>query len=130
MDGQRVKFLTTGYLRGWLDFKYPQRLSRLREEIILRNLEEEVYLDLFKERLQKDYTIFAGLSSKPEKLFKSLDEAHTKYIGLKLPELAKEFKIEEKKTLPPQTLVEMRSILEAAKKQISTQPPPGSSPDK
>jgi hypothetical protein len=130
LDGQRVKFLTTGYLRGWLDFKYPQRSSRLREEIILRSIEEEIYLDLFKERLQKDYTIFAGLAKKPEKLFKSIDDAHIKYVGLKLPELAKEFKIEEKKTLPPQTLAEMRSILEAAKKQIANPIQPGSPPDK
>jgi hypothetical protein len=117
LDGQRVRLLTKGYLRGWLTFEYPQKGSKLRENIIVYRLEGEEYEDLLKERLRKDTTIISGLQNKTGRLLKIIDDAYELYIGLKLPELAKKLKIGNEKQLANQSLADMRKLLEAAKKQ-------------
>jgi len=120
LDSQRVRLLTRGYLRGWLNFEYKQRTSAVREEIILYRLEGEEYENLLKERLRKDTVLVAGLSNKTDKLLKMIEDTYQLYLGLKLPELAKELKIGVKHELSSQSLSDMRKLLEEAKKKAAS----------
>ena len=119
MDSQRVRLLTTGYLRGWLSFEHKQKTSSVREEIILYRLEGEEYENLLRERLRKDTVLVAGLHNKTDKHLKMIEETYQLYLGLKLPELAKELKIGVKQEISSQSLSDMRKLLEEAKKQAA-----------
>ena len=120
MESQRVRLLTKGYLRGWLDFKYGQKTSNLREEIVLHNIAQEEYEDIIREKLQRDSVLVAGSDNKTDKMFKSLDRTYNLYLGLKLPELAKELKIGDKAELPNQSIADMKALLAAAKLKSNT----------
>lgn len=115
MDGQRVRSLTKGYLRGWLDFNYTLKTSKLREEVILYNIEQEEYEQVLQTRLLRDAVLVAGAYEKTEKMFKDINRTFELYLGLKLPDLAKELKIGNKALPSSQSLTEMRKILDAAK---------------
>lgn len=115
MDGQRVRSLTKGYLRGWLDFNYTLKTSKLREEVILYNIEQEEYEQVLQTRLLRDSVLVAGAYEKTEKMFKDINRTFELYLGLKLPDLAKELKIGDKAPPSSQSLTEMRKILDAAK---------------
>jgi glutamyl/glutaminyl-tRNA synthetase len=119
LDSQRVRLLTTGYLRGWLSFEHKQKTSAVREEIILYRLEGEEYEDLLKERLRKDTVLVAGLNNKTDSLLKMIEDTYQLYLGLKLPELAKKLKIGVKQEISSQSLSDMRKILEDAKKKAA-----------
>jgi hypothetical protein len=114
LESQRVRLLTKGYLRGWLDFEYTQKCSGLRESIILYSLQQEEYEDLLREKLHKDAVLVSGIPNKTEKLFNIVDKSYELYIQLKLPELAKELKIGDKKAIPNQSFSEMKALLAAA----------------
>jgi hypothetical protein len=115
LDGQRVRSLTKGYLRGWLDFNYTLKTSKLREEVILYNIEQEEYEQVLQTRLLRDAVLVAGAYEKTEKMFKDINRTFELYLGLKLPDLAKELKIGNKALPSSQSLTEMRKILDAAK---------------
>jgi len=115
LDGQRVRLLTKGYLRGWLDFNYTLKTSKLREEVILYSIEQEEYEQVLQTRLLRDSVLVAGAHEKTEKMFKDINRTFELYLGLKLPDLAKELKIRNKALPSSQSLTEMRKILDAAK---------------
>ena len=114
MESQRVRLLTKGYLRGWLDFEYTQKTSELRENIVLYALEQEEYEDLIREKLRKDAVLVAGIQNKTEKLLNLVDKSYELYLELKLPELAKELKIGNKKAVSNQSISDMKALLAAA----------------
>lgn len=120
MESQRVRLLTKGYLRGWLDFDYRQKASGLRESIILYSLQQEEYEDLLREKLHKDAVLVAGIPNKTEKLFNIVDKTYEMYLQLKLPELAKELKIGDKNAVPNQSLEQMKALLAAARAAAKT----------
>ena len=76
MESRRVVLLTKGYLHGRLDFKPKTLLSGIREELILRAIEEE---EISKIRYLRDLTdsiIGAGLRSEEmlDAAFKSYND--------------------------------------------------------
>ena len=104
MESQRVKILIEGYLRGWLDFKYPQKFSSLREELILTHIAEERFHDLLNTRVLIESVLRASLLDKSRNTIAPIFDLFNEQIRLKLPSMASEVKIEnsddKKKPLP------------------------------
>lgn len=116
MESQRVKLLIEGYLRGWLDFKYTKRTSRLRENLILYHLENEAYADALSHKLMMDSALIGGQESKTRDMLNALSKTYNLYIGLKLPDVATKDKMEENTKITKDTLVEYKKLLEEIQK--------------
>jgi hypothetical protein len=93
LEGQRVRLLTEGYLRGWLTFDYPNSSSYVREEIILNYIEDERLYELLKNRLTVETILRSTLESKNKNLFDPIYKLAGELIGLKLPLLKPKDKI-------------------------------------
>lgn len=93
MEGQRVRLLTEGYLRGWLTFEYPNRGSAVREAIILNYIEDVRLYDLLKNRLTIETVLRSTASSRDKKFLDPIFEVASELIGLKLPLLKPKDKI-------------------------------------
>ncbi len=112
MESQRVSCLIEGYLRGWLNFKYPQRTSRLREEIILHKLQNDRMFELLKEKLFIESTLRATSDKRSKELFEPIFELNKMLIALKLPSIVAKDKIkQEKKQLSKEDLAEWKLFL-------------------
>lgn len=129
MESQRVKLLIECYLRGWLTFDYPQRVSALREEIILSHLIDERYYELLKNKLFVETTLRASLSQTGKKdLFDPVYDTNKQLIGLKLPLAAPVDTIENntkfnsennkylKKELDKKDIAEYKKLIQELKK--------------
>lgn len=95
MESQRVRAITEGYLRGWLKFDYTQKTSWLREELIIRHVEESFLYDLLKQKLFIETVIRSSLENKTPKLFAPVFDVSKLLISLKLPSLVAEDTIKE-----------------------------------
>ena len=119
MESQRVRFLVKGYLRGWLNFKYTQRSSRLREGLILHYIEESHYEELLQLKTLMDSALIGGSANKTADMLSAVDKSYRLMLGLKLPDLAAKSKINEIRkvdgTIDPQQMAEWKALLDAAK---------------
>lgn len=121
MEGQRVKHLTEGYLRGWLSFKYPLDSSYLREELILEHIEESKWHDALEHKLFIETVLRAGMQSR------NLDpiyETKDTLLGIKLPSTRLKDKIKEKSIskdmeLTPENIQEWKATIAAAKERFN-----------
>ena len=95
MESQRVKTLTEGYLRGWLNFEYPYDTSYAREEIIVHHLENELMYSLLANRLFIETTIRSNVENKKKGIFDPVFDVAKTMIELKLPSVAPKDKIEK-----------------------------------
>jgi len=117
LESQRVKLLLKGYLRGWLNFDYTQKTSRLRENLVIYHLEGEAYEDSLSHKLMLDSALIGGHQSKTKEMLNSLNKTYNLYVGLKLPELATKDTIEDKATLSKKNLEDYKNLLAEMKKQ-------------
>jgi hypothetical protein len=119
LESQRVRFLVKGYLRGWLNFKYTQRSSRLREDLILHYIEESHYEELLQLKTLMDSALIGGSANKTADMLSAVDKSYRLMLGLKLPDLAAKSKINEIRkvdgTIDPQQMAEWKALLDAAK---------------
>jgi hypothetical protein len=122
LESQRVKLLIEGYLRGWLDFKYEQGYSRVREDLILYTMEQEHYADVLRAKLLMDAALVGGASNKTATMLNGLEGIYQSYLGLKLPDLAPKTTIKSKSTISKESIQEMKMLLDNAKKKASSQP--------
>lgn len=118
MESQRVKLLTDGYLRGWLNFEYPHRHSHFREELILDHLEEARMCELLEYRLAIETTLRAGFQSKN---LEPVYDLKNTLMGLKLPSLKVQDKINHNKKIAdfeisPENIKLWKENIAAAKK--------------
>jgi hypothetical protein len=117
LESQRVKLLLEGYLHGWLDFKYPQKTSRLRENLVIQHLETRGYEDALSHKLMLDSALIGGHQSKTKEMLNSLNKTYNLYLGLKLPDLAVKDTIEENSKISKQGLEDYKRLLDEMKKQ-------------
>jgi hypothetical protein len=118
LESQRVKFLTKGYLRGWLNFQYNNSYSRLREDIILYTLEQEHYTEILETRLHMDTALVSGAGNKTRGMLSGLDDSYNLLLGMKLPELATKTTIKTNTAaITKESIQEWKAILDAAKNQ-------------
>jgi hypothetical protein len=85
LESQRVKFLLEGYLRGWLDFKYPQPTSSVREELIIYHLQEQAAYELLENKLFIETTLRSTIPSKAKNFLDPIFDIQRSMVGLKLP---------------------------------------------
>lgn len=113
MESQRIKLLTEGHLRGWLDFKYPQKTSRIREEIILAHLESERIAEALQSKLLVEALFCSSMEHRSKEMIESVYGVLKSLIGLKLPSITFEDKIESKssKEMTKEEMDEWRDIL-------------------
>ncbi len=117
MESQRVKLLLRGYLRGWLDFKYVNKTSKLRENLIIYNLENEAYEDALSHKLMLDSALIGGHQNKTKEMLTSLNKTYNLYVGLKLPDLSTKDTMEENSKITKDTLADYKKLIEEMKKQ-------------
>jgi len=117
LESQRVKLLIRGYLRGWLDFKYVNKTSKLRENLIIYNLENEAYEDALSHKLMLDSALIGGHQNKTKEMLNSLNKTYNLYIGLKLPDLSTKDTMEENSKITKETLADYKQLIEEMKKQ-------------
>lgn len=87
MESREVVLLTRGYLTGRLTFEYPTALSRLREQVILNELERECLLDSYKlKTLVSAHTINVN----PREGVKRTNKLLESFMELALPYLFEE----------------------------------------
>jgi hypothetical protein len=119
LESQRVKFLTKGYLRGWLNFNYKLKTSKLREELILRAVEEQEYEELLHVKTSMDAALIAGAANKTSNMLKSLDKTYNLLLGLKLPDLSTHSKMDPEvdpdAPMTKESIAKLKEILQAAK---------------
>ncbi len=117
MESQRVKCLTEGYLRGWLTFKYPQRSSKLREQLIVDYIQEERLYQLLQNKLFIETTLRSSIERKSKDTLEPIFEVSRSLIGLKLPSaLPKDTIKKDDKDLSTDDLSEWKSFLEKVNK--------------
>jgi hypothetical protein len=115
LESQHVKLLTSGYLRGWLDFDYKLPSSRTREEIILSHLEDEYIYELLKNRLLMETVLRATLDQRTASTLDPIFEVSKQMIGLKLPSALPKDTIKEEK-LSKNDLKEWKEFLDKVNK--------------
>jgi hypothetical protein len=96
LEGQRVRLLTEGYLRGWLTFDYPCHSSYVREEIILSYIEDERLYALLHNRFFMETVLRSTVTSKDKNFLSPVFSVADELIGLKLPSLKAKDKIRTK----------------------------------
>jgi len=116
LESQRVSCLIEGHLRGWLTFNYENRTSRLREEIILRKLQDDRVYDLLKEKLFIETILRATIENRTKENLNPIFEVNRMLIALKLPSLVAKDKIkQESPALSKKELAEWKELLSKAK---------------
>ena len=117
MESQRIRLLTRGYLRGWLDFSYNNPTDHLRENIILSQVFDDEIAGMLKEKIALETALVVSLPNKTKDDFLRLYALYESYVGLKLPSLAKKDTIKEAESLPGETdFAEWRTFLENVNK--------------
>ena len=101
--------MTRGYLRGQLSFKYPQPLSRLRENYLISFLERDEIAEVIRTRALLN-SQYIGLETKDNMAKKTFD-AFKEYAEILLPTKQKPAKIEE---IQKDKLQAIRAVLKAA----------------
>lgn len=85
MEGQRVKCLTEGYLRGWLKFEYPTKTSQFREELILDYIIDERVYGLLQNKLLIETTLRSSAERRDKNTLAPIFDVADDMIRLKLP---------------------------------------------
>lgn len=85
MESQHVRLLTEGYLRGWLDFKYPHASSHFRERLVLDYIEEQRLCSLLEHKLLIETVLRSTLPSKAKNVLEPIFSTKDSLVGLKLP---------------------------------------------
>jgi hypothetical protein len=116
LESQRIRSLKEGYLRGWLKFDYPNRYSRIREEIILEYIEEQHVVDLLQNRLLVETILRSSLSSKAKEILQPIFDTSRAITELKLPSAVPKDTIKENKQDPEALKKEMAEWKELFKK--------------
>jgi hypothetical protein len=112
LESQRISGLIEGYLRGWLTFDYPQRTSRIREEVILHKLQNDRMFELLKEKLFIETTLRATTEKRSKEIIEPIFDLNRMLIALKLPSIVAKDKIkQEKKDLDKAELAEWKALL-------------------
>jgi hypothetical protein len=112
LESQRVKGLTEGYLRGWLDFKYPLKTSTLREEIIIKNIQDEWYYNIVSNKTQVYSALMSAGHKLGDKSVSSLNKMLRELVELKLPYLLPKDRIQENDSdLSREELIKWREVL-------------------
>ena len=111
MDSRQVTLLTKGYLAGWFDFKYPNRLSRFREAYIMSQIERDMTLQLLevKAAAQIQY-----ISVNPKDGGKAAKKVIDDYTRILLPYAAKQGKMG--RVAEPQTKEEWEALIAKLKR--------------
>jgi hypothetical protein len=123
LESQHVKALTEGYLRGWLNFKYTLKTSRIREGLILNYIEEERLYSLLQNKLFIDAAVLSSLPHKTRETLAPIYEINKSLIELKLPLLTPKDKIKDNnndKALSKEEIAEWKAFFDDAKKNRSS----------
>jgi hypothetical protein len=123
LESQHVKALTEGYLRGWLNFKYTLKTSRIRESVILNYIEEERLYSLLQNKLFIDTAVLSSLPNKTRETLAPIYEINKSLIELKLPLLKPKDKIKDNnndKALSKEEIAEWKAFFDDAKKNRSS----------
>ena len=110
MESRQVILLTKGYLAGWLDFKYKNRFSYLRESFILTQIEKDLVSEILHLRAiaQSQY-----ISINPKEGGKHTQKVIDEYSRITLPYAFNQGKI---KNDPQKTAEEWKALLDNLKK--------------
>ena len=109
MESRQVILLTKGYLAGWLDFKYPNRLSYLREAYILSQIEKDMTMDIIRLR-SSSQNHFIGVN--PKEGGKSAQKVLDDYSQILLPYTSKSGKMKQPN---PQTADDWKALIDKIK---------------
>lgn len=85
MDSRPVTLLTRGYLLGWLDFKYKHPFSRLRERLILREVERDLLKDIIQLRVTTESSLLSSVVGHNKKALDIPYDGLEQYTQLILP---------------------------------------------
>lgn len=85
MDSRQVTLLTRGYLRGWLNFKYEQPLSRLREQLILKEVERDLLREVFELKVGMEASLLSSVVGRNKKAMDIPYDGLSEYSQLTLP---------------------------------------------
>ena len=118
MESQRVKFLTLGYLRGWLTFENKTNLSLRREQYILNFLEHEACTEVLKTKAISEAVFTNALISVGAKNIDLSSPIFKEYLNFELPstETPDNIKVNSKIGLSAEQLKEIKSFLDEANK--------------
>lgn len=98
MASRHIILLREGYYSGRLNFKYDNPYSQLREQLILEDIEKELFADFLGKKIILDSQILVLNPKASKSVYGILD----KYMELTLPYLIKHDKISNtSSTLPP-----------------------------
>lgn len=115
MESRRVTLLTEGYLLGWLNFKYPNPSSELRENIILSQIENKKVAEIMQLRITAHASLISGVLVNNPKIAKNIDDEISSYSELTLPYLPKRDNISKAKLpkLPttPEEIASWKALL-------------------
>ena len=90
--------LSIGYLQNWLDFKYPQTYSHLREELILDEIQRKLIADISYLKTVKEASLSAGLVQMDTKYSTWADKSFDTYVRSVLPSILPQSTIKPVKT--------------------------------
>ena len=107
--------LTKGWASGRLNFKYNTRLSRVRENFILEQIEHEAVCEVLAQRANA----YAMLSVGVPDIRKLAIDALSTYEEYALPHIFKPSNLNTKSA--PKDMTEWRAILDKAKAQAAAQ---------
>lgn len=121
MESRRVTLLTEGYLLGWLNFKYPNNFSELREELIISQVEKRKVAELMGLRINAYASLISGVLRQNTKLADEINKELASYSELTLPYLPKKDNI-NKSSLPkipttPEEIAAWKNLLKERNKQ-------------
>ncbi len=110
-------------MRGWLNFKYTLKTSRIRESVILNYIEEERLYSLLQNKLFIDTAVLSSLPNKTRETLAPIYEINKSLIELKLPLLKPKDKIKDNnndKALSKEEIAEWKAFFDDAKKNRSS----------
>lgn len=110
-------------MRGWLTFEYPNNLSRLREELVLDYIEEQLVLSLLQNKLFIETVLRSSLSSKSKEVLQPIFDTSKSITQLKLPLAVPKDTIKEDKSDPEALKKELAEWKEIFRKAAESQKP-------
>jgi hypothetical protein len=117
LESQRVRYLTEGYLRGWLTFKDSQSFSHIREDIITHYIQEERIYTALNHKLFMETVLRATLNSRGAADIDAIYDVYREMVGMKLPSISSEAKIKKSnKAITKEELAEWKVFLEQMNK--------------
>jgi hypothetical protein len=109
--------LIKGYLGDWLTFRYPLQTSRLREDLILREMRDGIIADIYFLKTLKESAIAGGLAAVNKKAIDLPDKPYEGYIRSRLPSLLVNTKLDAE--LTPERAAHWKKILEEKNKKYA-----------